>query len=236
MTPEAIIKRLNARISELKFQKPVAYVYNPLEYALGPHLAYWERYGRGPKRAVFLGMNPGPWGMAQTGIPFGDLGMVKGWLGIEGLVGRPDPEHPKRKVEGFKVKRGEVSGQRLWGWAAGRFQTPERFFSEFFVVNYCPLMFLDEGGRNVTPDKLGKEISRELNGACDEALVSFTRLLDAKAVIGVGAWAAGRAREALSALPVAVGKITHPSPANPAANRGWAEVAERELKAMGYID
>ena len=37
----------------------------------------------GRKEAVFLGMNPGLWGMAQTGVPFGTVSLVRDWMGIE---------------------------------------------------------------------------------------------------------------------------------------------------------
>ena len=70
----ARISRALARdVQTLDFSGPVTHVYNPLEYARAPHEAYLERWGRGPKRVVLLGMNPGPFGMAQTGVPFGDV-------------------------------------------------------------------------------------------------------------------------------------------------------------------
>src|SRR5690606_1352475 len=105
----------------LRFRDPVEYVYNPLEYARRPHEAYLKRYGTGPKEVLLLGMNPGPFGMAQTGVPFGEVAHVREWLGIEDGVDRPAVEHPKRPVLGFDCKRAEVSGARLWGWARDRF-------------------------------------------------------------------------------------------------------------------
>jgi len=41
-------------------------------------------------------MNPGPWGMAQTGVPFGEINAVKDWLGINAEVDKPQKQHPKR--------------------------------------------------------------------------------------------------------------------------------------------
>src|SRR6188768_1279806 len=96
-----ISRRLATRVSGLRFAAPVAYTYNPLLYARAPHEAYLERYGQGPKECLLLGMNPGPFGMAQTGVPFGDVGMVRGWLEIEGAVTKPAREHPGRPVSGF---------------------------------------------------------------------------------------------------------------------------------------
>jgi single-strand selective monofunctional uracil DNA glycosylase len=174
----------------------VTHVYNPLDYAWATHAQYLEFYGGAPKEVLFLGMNPGPWGMAQTGVPFGEVGAVRDWLGIDAEIGRPEHEHPKRPVTGLACTRSEVSGARLWGWARDLFGGPERFFDRFFIANYCPLAFLEESGRNHTPDKLP-------------------------------------AAERLDDFDVTVGRILHPSPASPAANRGWSERATSELRELG---
>jgi single-strand selective monofunctional uracil DNA glycosylase len=224
---------LSERVRSLTFAPPVACVYNPIDYARDPYLAYCEIYGKGRKHAIFVGMNPGPWGMAQTGIPFGDVGMVTGWLGIEGKVSSPPVTHPKRPVTGFQCPRGEVSGQRLWGWARSRFGRPDRFFKRFWVANYCPLVFMEESGRNRTPDKLKKNEKRLLFDACDEALRRTVDLLQPDYVIGIGNFAHRQAATALAQLDVRVGRISHPSPANPKANRGWADLIEGELSDMG---
>ncbi|HEY6727568.1 MAG TPA: hypothetical protein VI197_26210, partial [Polyangiaceae bacterium] len=139
----SISRRLSKQVDALRFAAPVHTVYNPLAYARDPHERYLERYGQAPKEVVFVGMNPGPFGMVQTGVPFGDVSVVRDWLGIHGKVGKPLVEHAKRPVLGFECKRSEVSGTRLWGWAKERFGTPERFFHRFFVVNYCPLCFME---------------------------------------------------------------------------------------------
>jgi len=212
----------------------VSHVYNPLEYAREPHREYLERYGRPPKEVLLVGMNPGPWGMAQTGVPFGEIGLVRDWLRIEGAVGKPEPEHPKRPIEGFACSRSEVSGRRLWGWARERFGSPERFFERFFVWNYCPLVFMEAGGRNRTPDKLPRDERDPLFDACDRALERAIDHLAPRWVVGVGKFAEARAREVTGAREaVRVGTILHPSPASPAANRGWADQAERQLLALG---
>jgi len=233
MDIESILAKLSSEVEELSFAEPVHTVYNPLKYAERPHMAFWSRYGRPKKEAVFLGMNPGPWGMAQTGVPFGEVRLVNGWMKIDEDVEKPENEHPKRPVTGFDCTRSEVSGSRLWGWAKDRFGEPDNFFKRFFVVNYCPLIFLEESGRNRTPDKL-KSMEREaLFKPCDEALRSYIEYLGAELVIGVGRFAAERALAALEQKGVRIERISHPSPANPAANRGWAELVERELTDMG---
>jgi len=217
----------------LRFGPPVTHVYQPLLYARAAHDRYLELAGEGPKEVVLVGMNPGPWGMAQTGVPFGAVQPVREWLGIQAPVGRPAAEHPRRPVEGFACRRQEVSGLRLWGWVRKTFHTPQRFFHRFFVANYCPLLFLEENGRNRTPDRLPVAERQALFAACDLALRRTVEGLRPCWVLGVGGFAEGRARPALAGLPVRIGRISHPSPASPAANRGWEKLVERELAALG---
>jgi len=221
------------RLARLRFAAPVSHVYQPLVYARAGYREYARRYGRGPKEVVLVGMNPGPFGMAQTGVPFGEVELVRGWLGIEATVGKPAREHPKRPVEGFACTRREVSGQRLWGWARDRFEKPERFFARFFVANYCPLLFLEATGRNRTPDKLPARERAPLERACDAALLRTVEILRPRIVVGIGHFAESRARIALDGTGVAIGRIPHPSPASPAANRGWAALAEDALTRLG---
>lgn len=233
MTIRRITDELVAALRPLRFASPVAYVYNPLEYARSAHRRYLERYGSGRREVLLIGMNPGPWGMAQTGVPFGAVSVVRDWLGIEERVGKPAREHPARPIEGFACGREEVSGARLWGWARDRFGTPERFFARFYVTNYCPLLFLDDAGRNLTPDKLPAGEREALVGPCDRALRRIAEHLGVGWAVGVGAWAEQRARRALAGLEVKVGGILHPSPANPRANRGWGEAASQQLRDLG---
>jgi single-strand selective monofunctional uracil DNA glycosylase len=228
-----ISRQLSKEVGGLGFGPPVTHVYNPLEYARSPHEAYLERYGTAPKRVLLLGMNPGPFGMTQTGVPFGDTVMVRSWLGISGPVGIPRDLHPKRPILGFDCPRREVSGSRLWGWARDVFGTPECFFSQCFVANYCPLVFMDSSGRNHTPDKLPSDERRALFGVCDRALRRVVALLEPEFVVGVGNFAAERARETLAGHGLQVLCLTHPSPANPRAHRGWGNEATRCIEQCG---
>lgn len=233
-----ISRALSRRLQSHRFSPPTDRVYNPLEYAQGLHEAYLERFGPGTGRILLLGMNPGPWGMAQTGVPFGDVGFVRDWMGLRGAVKKPRDEHPKRPVQGLACTRREGSGSRLWGWARDRFQTPEAFFERFFVINYCPLIFLEESGRNRTPDKLPRDEQGPLQAECDRALRETVALLRPSLLLGVGVFAEKRAREALQDLTdpgVRVERILHPSPASPAANRGWVEEVERQLGELGVL-
>ncbi len=220
-------------VERLRFGPPVAYVYNPLVYARRVHDLYLKRYGRGRRAVIFLGMNPGPFGMAQTGVPFGEIAAVRDWMGLSAPVDRPAREHPKRPVQGFDCPRSEVSGARFWAWARDRFGTPDRFFDRFYVANYCPLAFLTDTGRNLTPDRLPVAAQAPLFEACDRALRRTVELMEPDHVVGIGRFAEDRARNVCEGLGVAVGRILHPSPANPAANRGWAAAVERDLHALG---
>lgn len=234
---EALVQHtraLSAAVDAMAFAPPVAAVYNPLAYAREPHEAYLRRYGSGTGRVVFLGMNPGPWGMAQTGVPFGEIGAVRDWMGIAGRVERPDPEHPKRPITGFDTTRSEVSGRRLWGWAQDRWGSAEAFFAEAFVVNWCPLVFMEESGRNRVPEKLPKAEWEPLSAACDGALGAMLGVLEPRAVVGVGAFARKCAERVVHGH-VPVGQILHPSPASPAANRGWAPQVDAQLAELGWL-
>lgn len=228
-----IIDALLKALQPLRFSPPITHVYNPLQYARKPYNEYLKRYGSPPKEVVLVGMNPGPWGMAQTGIPFGEVSAVKTWLQIETSVEAPRQIHPKRPVLGFACRRSEVSGRRLWGWVMSVFGTPERFFKRFFVSNYCPLLFIESNGRNRTPDQIRLTERKRLFEVCDRALRRTIEWLEPRYVIGVGNFAKERALIALSGLDVIIGSVTHPSPANPKANRGWGRLMTQTLLDLG---
>jgi len=232
----AAARRLRAETSRLKFGPPVAHVYNPLVYAWAPYEAYLRKFGATTKRTIFLGMNPGPFGMVQTGVPFGEVAAVRDWLKIESSVGKPAQEHPRRPVSGFACARSEVSGRRLWGLFAHRFGTPERFFAEHIVMNYCPLAFVEGRGRNRTPDKLPAFEKEALSAACDRHLRAVVATLEPEWLVGVGDFAARRAESVFQKDPLKVARILHPSPASPAANRNWLGLATRQLKELGVWD
>lgn len=224
---------LSRRLGELRFSAPVAHVYNPLVYARAPLLQYFERYAGGPREILFLGMNPGPFGMVQTGIPFGEIALVRDYLGIDAPILAPATQHPRRPVLGWECPRSEVSGKRLWSWVRRRHPHARDFFLRHFVANYCPLAFMESGGKNITPDKMKPAEVHELFAACDDALRELVGHLQTRWVIGVGQFARKRADAALSGLGIRVDVIPHPSPANPAANRGWDEAVDGVLARLG---
>jgi len=231
----AATRELSAAVDRCRFPAPVAHVYNPLDYAWSLHEQYVRRWGATPRRVLFLGMNPGPWGMAQTGVPFGEVAAVRDILGLGGAVGRPAREHPKRPVLGLACERSEVSGRRLWGFFAAHCGGAEGFFAGHFVLNYCPLVFMEESARNLTPDKLPAVAAAPLFAACDAWLRQVIDLYEPKWVVGVGAFARRKLDHLLGSDPTAPRRATllHPSPASPAANRGWDAAALAQLRELG---
>ncbi len=228
-------QQLSKAVDALVFDDPVTHVYNPLNYAWQAHQAYLNLANDSGARGVLLGMNPGPWGMAQTGVPFGEIAAVRDWLGIELPVQRPASEHPKRPVQGFQCPKSEVSGRRLWGLFQERFQTPAAFFAEHFVMNYCPLVFMEASARNRTPDKLPATQREPLDQACDRHLQMTLSALQPEFAVGVGAYAAKCLQRAVAAgdLKLTVARILHPSPASPAANQDWAGKVTKQLEEAG---
>ena len=233
--------QLREAVDRLSFSPPVAHVYNPLDYAWEGHRQYLERFGAGPKRIVFLGMNPGPFGMMQTGVPFGEVAAVRGWMGIEAPIGKPPEQHPKRPIEGFDCRRSEVSGRRLWAWAGLRYGSADAFFADAFVLNYCPLVFLEKSCRNRTPEQLPAAELRPLYEACDRHLADSIEALQPQWLIGIGGFAEKRLKrivegdllDSVSARRLRIAQILHPSPASPAANRGWIEAVDLRMTELG---
>ena len=223
-----LYKHLSDEVDGLKFSLPVSHVYNPLNYAWDGFTQYLSLL---PERArvVFVGMNPGPWGMSQTGIPFGEVEAVRNFLCISHIsITSPELTHPSYPVRGLQCTRSEVSGRRLWGLFRERFGSSEAFFREHAVLNYCPLMFIAEN-RNLTPDKLRKEERVKLFALCDECLRGVIEILKPEVVAGVGSFAEKRAKESLAGLEVKIVKILHPSPASPASNKDWAGKVTQQL-------
>jgi single-strand selective monofunctional uracil DNA glycosylase len=227
---------LSAAVNHLSFAAPVTHVYNPLDYARAAHDQYLSLWGAAPhsRRVIFLGMNPGPFGMVQVGVPFGEVAIARDWLMIDAPIRQPEKMNPKRPIEGWDCNRSEVSGRRLWGLFRDRFKTPECFFTEHFVANYCPLAFF-EFGRNLTPDKLPSAEMAPVIEACDAHLRNLIEIMRPEWVVGVGAYAQAQAERALQVASYSprIGRVLHPSPASPAANRGWAEAATRQLVEQG---
>ena len=225
-------RELCTAMAATEFRAPVTYTYNPLEYAWAGHEAYVRRFANGPKKVLYLGMNPGPFGMAQTGVPFGEVAAVRLWMGISACIGQPPTMHPKRPVQGFNCPRSEVSGRRLWGLFEELYGTAEAFFADSYVANYCPLIWMSETGSNITPTQLPKEQAAQVDAACQRHLVRLLEILQPRVLIGVGGYALKQLELAAAALPgrdFVLGTILHPSPASPLANKHWPDRPKEQL-------
>jgi len=222
-------------LRDLFFSEPVTHTYLTVDYAADGYESYLRKFGNSKKRVLMLGMNPGPYGMAQTGVPFGEIAMVRDWMGLNPKIGKPTNEHPKRPITGMACEKSEVSGRRLWGLFSEKFPKAEDFFKDHLVINFCPLIWMKDTGANLTPDKIKAAEMIAVDAVCQKHLRRMIEVLEPEFLIGVGAYAEKQmnlAKEELGASAV-VGKILHPSPASPAANRGWAAAAHKQLRELG---
>jgi len=209
------------------------YIYNPLIYASEMFYEYIREYVAFPTKYLFLGMNPGPFGMTQTGIPFGEINIVKDYLQLNKPIYSPLIEHPNRKVEGLNIKRSEISGQRLWNFIREKYPNPYSMKYNIYIANYCPLVFLspEKTAKNITPNKLKKETRLKIDSVCDNYLFETIDLLECEKLIGIGKYAMGKLKN--DKIPFS--SILHPSPASPLANKGWAKQAEKQLIDFGVV-
>lgn len=229
-------RKLAKTCEGLRFGAPATHVYHPLIYARKSYETYLRRFARPPKKAIFVGINPGPWGMAQTGIPFGDVVSARDWMNINAAIKPPPYCHPKYPVLGFDCPRREASGRRLWEFFRARHGTAEAFFADYLTLNYCPLLFLGAAnGRvsNLTPDKLSGAEREPLYAACDEFMRAVAAELNPPLWVGIGAFAEQQLRRLFADGGAKIGKILHPSPASPLANRAFAETATAQLRGLG---
>ena len=228
-------RKLCNEVDELSFSYD-GFIYNPLDYAWDMHEAFLRRYAKEGASILFLGMNPGPFGMMQTGVPFGEVNAVRDYLHLDHLpVGKPQTEHPNRPVLGMKIGRSEGSGKRLWGLISLLWPDADDFFRDHCVFNYCPLGFLDRGktAKNFTPDHLPKAEKAALEAVCDAYLRDVINLFRPKALIGVGKYAEAKLEAVNDDSSRIVSSIIHPSPGNPQANNGWNEKTTQKMKELG---
>lgn len=233
---EKVIERIR-RLSEecdalsLSFD---GFVYNPLSYGWPAHLEYQRRALQDSCHVMFLGMNPGPDGMAQTAVPFGSVSACRDYLGIDMPVGHPAKEHPRKPVDGFSHRKDEPSGAKIWGLIREHYPDPSAFFSFATVQNFCPLCFLDkERGRNVTPDKLERSDREKLEAVCRGALSDILSLLGIDTAVAVGTYAEKQLKLAAPSLHIV--RILHPSPITGISPQEWRERSEAVLHEEGIF-
>lgn len=228
--PVEATRALLDRLDPLTFNHKVGWTYNPVDYAWDVHRDYLTRFGTAPKRILLVGMNPGPWGMAQTGVPFTDPYIGRDWMELETHpVGRPENHREERPVHGWSSSRKEPSGQRLFGFLRRLYGSLGRFFEQGFVLNYCPLVLFDEEGGNLTPDRLLVEDRRPLLEACDPYLRYMVEHFSPDVLMGVGRFAEDRLEAVTGEGGVPVHYLPHPSPANPIANRDGGRAWQRRV-------
>ncbi|XP_037782126.1 single-strand selective monofunctional uracil DNA glycosylase-like [Penaeus monodon] len=195
--------RQTDRLLSLDYGEGISYVYNPLDYASEIHADFVSKFCQGTKKVLLMGMNPGPWGMGQDWDFERCFHLAckicKGVARSDGGVKRPEREHPKRPIQGLECTKSEVSGDRLWSLLKELSGSPDVLFKFLFLHNYCPLFFLKESAKNVTPPEL-------------------------KAFAKAGI------------TNIEISLLMHPSPVNPAANKGWREIAIKQLTESKVIE
>uniref|UniRef100_A0A1A9WNN6 Uracil-DNA glycosylase-like domain-containing protein n=1 Tax=Glossina brevipalpis TaxID=37001 RepID=A0A1A9WNN6_9MUSC len=219
---------LNQKLSKMtKPPAPIQYIYNPVEYAKDVHCEYLKKYLNGCKKVLFVGMNPGANGMGQTGVPFGNITSVRDMMQLSGLVDQPDEIHPKRPVNGLQHTTEEPSGKRLWPLleklADGSL---DNFFKQCFVYNFCPLIYYDKHGKNITPNELKGAYRQEILNVCLETLESLIRLLDCEIVVAIGDYVFQCLKKSEYCQSKRIMKLAHPSP-RAVGNQNWPEKAEK---------
>ena len=216
-----LTEAFNNKLNKIHFSF-TGIIYNPLDYAKDNYYEYLQNYVNEYIDNIFLGMNPGPYGMVQTGIPFGEINYVKNYLKINNTVNKPKTEHCKKIITGMNTERSEISGFRFWSLIKSKYQTAELFAEKNAVLNYCPLCFIEntQKGKNITPEMLSKSDKNQINICCDEYLKNIIMLIQPKKLIGIGSYAYKRFCK-VSTLPTFY--MLHPSPLNPKANKNWIE-------------
>lgn len=265
---------LAAVLDTFRHPAGVSHVYNPLSYMATAHEAWLSRYVQygecdevavTPSPYLILGMNPGPWGMVQTGVPFGDVPNAGKLIGVRDgstpftaqipcgvslpAIFKPQLDgiqlHPKRPVQGFACTRVEASGDRLWGGLATVWGLLDAVLDDCFAMNYCPLAYFSgEAGENVTPEAFIKAgpyrdeaYAQELDDVCGAYLRTVMRAMDTKVVLAIGRYAERKAKIAASmvANKPAVVYLTHPSPLATRNAEQWAEMARTTMQAAGVL-
>lgn len=221
-----LTEEFNKKLNELQFDFD-GFVYNPLNYASLLHNQFLNR-NTNTIDNLFMGMNPGPFGMAQNGVPFGATSKVKDFLKINGSVDLVLDAHPKLPIVGLEMKREEESGKRFWSVMEEIYGNCEEFFKHSFATNYCPLAFIDKGStaKNITPDKLSKQDQKKIELVCDEFLEKQINILKPKRIIAIGRYSEKMALKNKDKIEVLY--LFHPSPANPKGFSYWKEGKAKE--------
>src|SRR5439155_20317979 len=93
--------------------------------------------------------------------------------------------------------------------------------------------FMEDTFEIRTPHKLAATEQASLFAACDDHLRSIVEALHPEWLIGVGDFAWRRGQAVFQTWEPSLGRIQHPSPASPVANRNWAAQVTRQLEELG---
>ncbi|KAI8124664.1 hypothetical protein FF38_10666 [Lucilia cuprina] len=221
--------QLNEKLRNITTPLEISYIYNPVEYAADLHQAYLKKYLKGGKKVLFIGLNPGPNGMGQTGIPFGNITTVRDKMGLNGTVNQPPNIHPKRPVNGLATTIEEPSGKRLWT----KFQelsdgSLDIFFEQCFVYNFCPLLFYNSKGDYISPQKLKAPYNRQISNACLHTIEQILELIQPEVIVAIGRYAYDNLKAVKYCIEKRLLYLRHPSPR--ACTKNWSKIADEFFK------
>ncbi|XP_073844130.1 single-strand selective monofunctional uracil-DNA glycosylase-like [Musca autumnalis] len=201
-------------------------IYRPLDYAAQIYRNFLQKYLNGPKRILFVGMNPSRYGSLLTGIPFGDITTVRDRMQLD-----------VSSLDSMEIGE-EQSSQRFWNLIKSIFNDEQdfidRFFQNCFVHNVCPLVFINNNGHNVSFQSLAERMTmetRQIEVICRSYLELQVQLLQPEIIIAVG-WYAFNMLRSLDYYKngrCIVEKIPHPSPKNFDSELDWINVCKPML-------
>ena len=138
-------------------------VWNPGSYGAPWHRVFREIYPLRERPILMFGLNPGPYGMGQTGIPFTDVRRLRQCLPKMALTLRERGREPRvpglapRSLRRFFTREFESSAVRVYRFLELGWGSAEKGWRSVGVANSCPLLFLDPEGRNQTPAVRGDQ-------------------------------------------------------------------------------
>ncbi len=138
-------------------------IWNPGLYGETWHARFRRLYRPGQHPLVVFGLNPGPYGMAQTGIPFTDIRRLVSALPdlAAELRGRGERVEPPGLappgLRPYLSRSFESSAVRVYRFLKKGWGGAERGWTEVVVANPCTLLFIDPAeGKNRTPADLAR--------------------------------------------------------------------------------
>lgn len=160
-------------------------VVNPGSYGERWHARFRRTYPLRRNPLLFCGLNPGPYGMAQTGVPFTDLKRLRAELPrlateleATGSALVP-PGLAPAPLRPFLTRTFESSSVRVYRFLALVRETAEAALRDVVFVNPCPLLFVERrSGENRTPADLPRELRRAA-GTARAGLERAARLMAA---------------------------------------------------------